>query len=63
VSSERLDDHGGRRLHVPGVGLVEVLPPAGKGQPESVCVLEPLSPEQYERLAMWQQYEWPLRKQ
>jgi hypothetical protein len=57
--SERLDDHGGRRLTVPGVGLVEVMP-SEQGVP-SVRVLEPLSPEQYERLALWLQHEWPNR--
>ena len=46
--SERLADHGGRRLHVPGVGLVEVM----GDDPPSVRVLEPLSPEAYERLIL-----------
>jgi hypothetical protein len=57
--AERLDDHGGRRLHVPGVGLVEVM----SGDPPSVRVLEPLSPEQYERLARWLEHDWPLRRE
>jgi hypothetical protein len=30
--AERLDDRGGRRLRVPGVGLVEVMPVTEPGQ-------------------------------
>jgi hypothetical protein len=58
--SEVLHDHGGRRLTVPGVGLVEVSEPGGV---PSVRVLEPLAPEQYERLALWLEHEWPERRQ
>jgi hypothetical protein len=57
--AERLDDHGGRRLTVPGVGLVEIM----GDEPLSVRVLEPLAPEQYERLANWLVHEWPERHQ
>jgi hypothetical protein len=55
--SERLDYHGGRRLTVPGVGLVEVLDDG-----ESVRVLESLSPRQQEVLEAWLRDEWPLNK-
>jgi hypothetical protein len=55
--TERFDYHGGRRLTVPGVGLVEVM---NDGE---VRTLEPLSPTQYERLALWIQSEWPQRKE
>jgi hypothetical protein len=55
--TERLDFHGGRRVTVPGVGLVEVL-----DNGESVRVLESLSPRQQEVLEAWLRDEWPLNK-
>jgi hypothetical protein len=51
--SERLDRTGGRRLTVQGVGLVEVFADG------SARTLEPLSPEQHERLQQWLEHEWP----
>lgn len=53
--SERLDQHGGRRLTIPGVGLVEII----DGDPPQVITLEPLSPEMQQRLDMWMEHEWP----
>lgn len=55
--SERLDHHGGRRLTVSGVGLIEVFPD-GK-----VITLEPLSPAQQERLDLWLEHEWPTTRE
>jgi hypothetical protein len=60
--AERLDDHGGRRVHVPGVGLVEILPTLGPNGLPEVLSVEPLSPAQQERLAEWLEREWPNRK-
>jgi hypothetical protein len=58
--SERLDSHGGRRLTVPGVGLVEVIHDAS-GTVTEVVTTEQLSPEQHERLLVWLEHDWPKR--
>jgi len=51
ADSARLDYHGGRRVTVPGVGLVEVCA-------DRIIVQEPLSPAQENALRNWWQYEW-----
>lgn len=65
--SERLDPHGGRRMTVPGVGLVEIvqhevtLEDGTYALTQTVVTLEPLSPEQKQRLSEWLDDEWPSR--
>jgi hypothetical protein len=64
--TERLDYHGGRRVTVPGVGLVEITPHNAIEEDEgtwSVRALEPLSPAQEKRLALWLQHEWRERRE
>jgi hypothetical protein len=57
--SETLEGHGGRRVTVPGVGLVEILPEIGPDGLPQVVTVEPLSPAQLERLRLWLENEWP----
>lgn len=65
--SERLDPHGGRRLTIPGVGLVEIvqhevaLADGTVAITHTVITLEPLSPEQKQKLDAWLEHEWPKR--
>ena len=66
--SETLYPHGGRRLTVQGVGLVEIVQHEQLNE-EGMTVLsstiistEPLSPEQVNRLRNWWEHEWPNRR-
>lgn len=49
--SETLYPHGGKRFTVAGVGLIELVVD-GEGN-ETVITLEPLGPDQQERLDVW----------
>jgi hypothetical protein len=59
--SERLGEAGDRRLTVPAVGLVGIR--ELEDGTLSVRALEPLSPRQYELLALWLEHEWPERRE
>lgn len=65
--SERLDSHGGRRLTVPGVGLVEIVQHETTNDDgtieltRTVVTLEPLSVEQRDKLEVWLGSEWTKR--
>jgi hypothetical protein len=49
--SETLYPHGGKRFTVSGVGLIELV--VDEEGNETVITLEPLGPQQQERLDMW----------
>lgn len=54
--SETMHRTGGRRLTVPGVGLCEIF------EDGTARTLEPLSPDQQERLRLWLEHEWPQNR-